>query len=147
MTTVLAAFIPIVGSVIVAALTYLFAKKKEREAEIRREKLEHDKAFAVSLSGVLAGESTDEGQISFATASNNLDLIASQEVLQKLQAFQAEIKITNPSPERGKHDKLMSELFLAMRKDLNVSPEDDPATFTVGLWAAGVKPAKPWGRS
>lgn len=130
------------GAFALAVTTYWLTKKREREAELRREKLEHYKDFVTSLSGVISGESTPEGQRAFSRACNKLNLVAPQSVLVALQAFQQEIKVTNSSKSTERHDKLMSELFYEIRKDLGVSPEDNVDTFRVGLWAAGVPPTE-----
>lgn len=53
----------IVGIIIPTAtafLAYYFTKNKEREAELRKEKLEHYKNFMLCLTGILEGESSDE---------------------------------------------------------------------------------------
>lgn len=128
------------GAIALAGATYWFTKKREREAELRREKLEHYKDFVASLSGVISGESTPEGQRAFSRACNKLNLVAPQSVLRALQAFQQEIKTTNASRSSECHDKLMSALFYEIRKDLGISPGDNEATFKFGLWAAGVPP-------
>jgi hypothetical protein len=129
------------GAVVLAGASYWFTKKREREAELRKEKLEHYKDFVSSLSGIISGESTAEGQRAFSRACNRLNLVAPQGVLEALQAFQQEIKVSNKGRSNSRHDQLMSELFFQIRKDLGVSPVDDPSTFRVGLWAAGVPPS------
>lgn len=125
------------GAIVLAGATYWLTKQREREAELRKEKLEHYKEFAVSLSGIISGEDTPDGQRFFALACNKLNLVAPQPVLEALQAFQQETKRSNPSPGRERHDKLMSALFYEMRKDLGISPKDNSETFQVGLWASG----------
>jgi len=125
------------GAIALAGASYWFTKKREREAELRKEKLEHYKEFAASLSGIISGEGTPEGQRAFARACNKLNLVAPQPVLAALQEFQQEIKTSNPGRSDEKHNELISKLFLEIRKDLNVSPEDSPQTFKVRLWASG----------
>jgi hypothetical protein len=129
------------GAVVLAGATYWFTKKRERDAEIRKEKLEHYKEFSLSLSGVVDGDATPEGHRAFAKASNKLNLIAPQSVLGALHAFQDEIRLTNKNPNRAKHDSLLSNLYYEMRRDLGISPKDNPQTFRVGLWASGQPPA------
>ena len=123
-----------------AGATYWFTKQREREAELRKEKLEHYKDFVASLSGTISGETTPQGQKAFASACNKLMLVAPQAVIEALQKFQQEIKVSNPNKSQDRHDQLMSQLFYAIRKDLGVSPTDDVRSFQVGLWASGVKP-------
>ena len=129
------------GAVVLAGASYWFTKKREREAELRKEKLEHYKDFVASLSGIISGEGTPEGQRAFARACNKLNLVAPQSVLSALQLFQQEIKVGNSSKSQGQHDKLMSALFLEIRKDLGVSPTDNENTFKAWLWASGAPPA------
>ena len=136
------AIIATAGALVLAAATYWFTKKGERDAELRKEKLEHYKEFTLSLSGIISEESTPEGQKAFSIACNKLNLVAPQSVLQALQAFQVEIKISNPNKSLEKHDELMSRLFYEMRKDLGIVPEDEEANFKIGLWSSGVKPEK-----
>jgi hypothetical protein len=83
--------------------------------------------------------STAEGQLAFSVACNNLNLVAPQKVLEALQLFQNEIKISNPDRIRENHDRLLSKLFLAMREDLNIRPPDEPNSFVIRIWASGIK--------
>lgn len=137
---VVTAIIAASGAIALAGATYWFTKKREREAELRKEKLEHYKEFVASLSGIISGESTDESQRAFSRACNKLNLVAPQPVLQALQSFQQEIKVANQGRSNARHDELMSKLFYEVRRDLGVSPSDEKSTFRVGLWAAGVPP-------
>lgn len=136
---ILTALITVFGGVFVAGATYWFTKQRERDAELRREKLEHYKEFVASLSGVISGEGTPDGQRAFARASNKLMLIAPQSVIEALRAFQEEIKVSNP--ESGKHHaERISRLFYEIRRDLKTRPADKLETFEVGLWSSGVPP-------
>jgi len=138
-TTIIAAS----GAIVLAGATYWFTKKREREAELRKEKLEHYKDFVASLSGIISGEATQESQRSFARACNRLNLIAPQAVVRALQEFQQEIKVSNHDKSNERHDRLMSKLFYEMRKDLQVTPRDKNESFVFGLWASGVQSNKP----
>ncbi len=142
-TEIVTALIAASGAVILAGTTYWFTKKRERDAELRKEKLEHYKDFVASLSGIISGEATPEGQRTFSSACNRLNLIAPQSVVKALQDFQQEIKVSNPSPTKERHDQLMSKLFIEMRKDLQVTPIDKDVSFVFGLWAAGVTSSEP----
>jgi hypothetical protein len=125
------------GALLLAGSTYWFTKKREREAELRKEKLDHYKTFVASLSGIMTNEGTPEGQRAFARASNNLNLVAPQSVIEALQRFQHEIRASNKSRNRSRHDELLSALFYEIRKDLQVSPKDKEESFQIGLWAVG----------
>ncbi|HET7161212.1 MAG TPA: hypothetical protein VFI32_00880 [Rhodanobacteraceae bacterium] len=126
------------GAAVLAVITYGLTKKREREADLRKERLAHYKDFVASLSGIISGEDTPDGQKAFAKACNNLNLIAPQSVIQALQAFQSEIRMSNPTPSRERHDLLLSRLLYTMRKDLGVWPKDSE-DFQVGIWASGVR--------
>ena len=121
---VVTALIAASGAVILAGATYWLTKKREREAELRKEKLEHYKDFVASLSGIISGEGTPDGNRAFARACNKLNLVAPQSIVKSLQDFQQEIKVSNSAPSKDRHDALMSVMFREMRKDLQIIPKD-----------------------
>src|SRR5690606_3112348 len=94
--------------------------------------------FVASLSGIVTGEDTPDGQRAFARACNNLNLVAPQPVIQALQLFQDEIRVSNSNQSRERHDQLLSRLLYEIRKDLGVWPKDSQ-DFKVGIWASGVR--------
>ena len=141
--SIVTALIAALGGIVAAAASYWFTKQREREAEWRKEKLVHYKAFVESLSGILEGESTPDGQRAFAKTGNNLLLVAPQSVIQLLNELRNEIKTSNPSKSLDRHDQLLAALLLAIRKNLGISPADDLASFEVLLWASGVKASSP----
>jgi len=131
------------GAFALAGASYWFTKQRERDAELRKEKLEHYKDFVSSLSGIISGEGTPDGQRTFSRACNKLNLVAPQAVIDALQLFQQQIKIGNDRRSNEQHDRLMSKLFYEIRRDLKITPRDRESTFRVGLWASGVPPAEP----
>ncbi|HEY8027265.1 MAG TPA: hypothetical protein VIF60_22170 [Burkholderiaceae bacterium] len=137
---IVTALIATSGAILLAAFTYWSTKKREREAEIRKEKLEHYKEFVASLSGIVLGESTPDDQRAFSRACNKLNLVAPQIVIKALQGFQQEITVSNESRSQDRHDILMSRLFFEMRKDLGITPKDADSDFIFELWAAGIRP-------
>lgn len=136
------ALITVGGATILAVVTYGLTKKREREAVLRAERLAHYKDFVVSLSGIVVSEDTPDGQRAFAKACNNLSLVAPQSVIQALQAFQEEIRASNPCHSRERHDQLFSKLLYEIRLDLGVWPKDSQ-DFKVGIWASGVRTGEP----
>jgi hypothetical protein len=137
---VVTALIAVSGAIALAGTTYWFTKKRERDAELRKEKLEHYKDFVASLSGIVSSEGTPDEHRAFARACNKLNLVAPQAVVKALQDFQQEIKVSNSQRSDERHDKLMSKLFFEMRKDLQITPKDEDSSFLFGLWASGVRP-------
>jgi hypothetical protein len=136
---VVTASISAASALLVAVAGYYLTKKRERDAEWRKEKLGYYKTLVSSLSTILEGESSPEGQIAFAKSCNDLLLFAPQSVIVALQAFQDQIRESNVNKSRERHDQLLSKLLIEMRRDLGVKPQDDPTTFRVMLWASGVK--------
>lgn len=136
---VLAALIGLISSVVAAVIAYWTTKRREREAEWRKEKLGYYKTLIESLSGIVEGDSTPEGHRLFARATNNLLLFAPETVLAALQAFRDEIRISNPRRSRERHDELLAVLLFAIRRDIGVTPSDDPTTFKAVLWAPAPK--------
>ena len=128
----------LLGSIVVAAFTYWFTKRREREAEWRKEKLVYYKAFIESMSGIVEGDATPDGHRYFAKTTNNLLLFAPQAVIEALNAFRSEISVANSNRSRAMHDKLFGELLLAIRRDIGVRPTDNFATFKPILWTSGV---------
>ncbi len=128
------------SSVIAAALAYWFTKRREQDAERRREKLAYYKAFIESFSGAVEGDDTPEGHVLYAKTTNNLLLFAPQSVIEAVDAFRSANAISNKEHwSKDRHDKLLAELLLAIRKDVGVCPVNSAATFKAGLWASGVR--------
>lgn len=120
----------------VAVVGYWFTKKREREAELRKERLDHYKELVSSLSDILEGDNNFQGQKRFAVACNNLNLVAPVSVLKALQGFQDETKSSNPGRTLERHDQLLSLLLVEMRRDLNISLGDEPELM-FRLWSPG----------
>lgn len=136
-TPILVAVISAAASVTVAAVTFFFTKRKEREAEWRKQKLEHYRELLDALSGVVGTDSTPEAQRRWARATNTIGLVASQQVLLALRQFQDAIARSNPNPSQKTHDQALNKLMLAIRADLDITPTDDPTTFSFRLWCSG----------
>lgn len=138
---VLTSVISAAGALLVAVAGYVFTKRAERESKWREEKLAHYKEFVASLSGIIDNEGTPDGQVRFARACNDILLFAPQRVIEALDQFRDEIRVSNASKSLERHDALLTRLLRAIRKDLGVRPADT-ATFRARLWASGV-PSRP----
>lgn len=137
-TPFIAPLLGLFGSILVAVFTYWSTKKRERDAEWRKEKIVYYKSFVESLSGIVEGNEIPEGHKLYAKATNNLLLFAPQSVIEALNAFRLENSVSNKDRSQEKHDALLAALLLAVRQDIGVHPADDPATFKPILWAAGI---------
>lgn len=143
--TVVVATIGLVGSLAAVVLTYWSTKRRDREAEWRKEKLAYYKSFVESMSGIVEGDASPEGHRLFAKATNSLLLFAPQSVIEALNAFRSEIRVSNPGRSQEQHDTLLAELLMAIRRDVGVSPADNAATFKPILWASGAREDAPRG--
>ncbi|MDA8517764.1 hypothetical protein [Citrobacter sp. Igbk 16] len=123
-------------ALVVAVVSYWFTIKCDREAELRKERLDHYKELVSSLSDILEGCNNFQGQKRFALACNNLNLVAPASVIKALQGFQDETKSNNPSRTLERYDELLSLLLIEMRRDLNISPSGESASM-FRLWALG----------
>lgn len=133
-TSVIIAVISAASSVIAAVLSYFFSRKRELEGEWRNQKLVHYKELLAALSdAAIHGINHDKAQERFANAFNTIALVAPDSVIKSLLAFHDEIRDSNPNPSLEKHDQLLAELVLSIRKDIGVSPNDAPETFRFRL--------------
>lgn len=137
MQSIVIALISAAVSVALAALGYVLSKKKEREADWRRKKLEIYHQLFDSISGIVEGDATPEGQRAYARACNTIGLIASPEVISALQRFQICAK---PEHSHG-HDQALTDLLRAVRKDMGL-PLPDNMEVTYKLWASGANKQK-----
>jgi hypothetical protein len=114
----------------VAALSYLFAKRRERDAEWRKLKLDHYKEFVSALSGVVGERSNAATQARFSDAINAMVLVAPPPVLRALYAFHDEVRVGNKSRSQDGHDRTLKALLEDIRRDVHPStPDDSGITF------------------
>ncbi len=125
-----ATFVAIISAataIAVAALTYIFAKRRERESDWRRLKLDHYKEFVAALSGVVGERSTPANQGRYADAVNAMTLVAPPSALRALYAFQDEVRFSNPTKSAQGHDEKLSALLREIRRDIHPTQPDDGA--------------------
>ena len=115
-TAVLAAMVSGVVALVAAAVTYVLTKKRDREAEWRKLKLDYYRELVAAISGIVGRRSTPPAQARFADALNNLILVAPKEVILKLYAFWDEIR--EKELDKTRHDELLSDLIRAIRRDI-----------------------------
>lgn len=138
-TPVIVAIISAAAGIATAAISFFLTKKKERETEWRKLKLEHYREFLDALNGIVGTDSNPDNQRRWAKSTNTIGLVASQTVLLALWKFQDAISQHNQNRSREEHDKRLNELILAIRADLGVTPKDNPELFSFHLWCSGVK--------
>ena len=146
---VIAALLGTIGAVIVGILssflTYRYTRKVRLEAEWRIDKLYQYRELMSALSGIVNSidkEDHDNAVREYAKATNMVSLVASQKVIGLL----AELPIAlnrlkadkTAEADRKAKDKIRI-LILELRKDLKITPEDDPNTFSFTLLRASPK--------
>ncbi len=142
-TPITVAIISAAAAIGVSTITFYLTKKKEREADWRRYKVEQYKEFITALSGIVGGDSTPDGQRRFALACNTTQLLASQKVIQALRDFRSEIDASNVNTSRERHDTLLSRLVSEIRMGIKLPGKQDTADFEASLWCSGVASSGP----
>ncbi|WP_417433363.1 hypothetical protein [Kiloniella sp.] len=136
---VLISIISASAAIVVAAFTYWATKQREREAEWRKEKLGHYKDYFAALAANVGAHSSHESSKRYAIAFNTVGLFASQEVINCLHNYQYLTRLQADKVPRDEHDKLLTELVLAIRKDLKLKPKDDVSSFKYMVIESGKK--------
>jgi hypothetical protein len=126
-----------IAALVTAALTYAFTKRREREADWRKLKLDMYREFAIAMAGMAEGDAGGEERTRFNLACNSLHLIASKHTVDALEAFRYEIRASNVNRSSDEHDRLLSRLFWEIRRDLGDVPTEHPEDFKVKLYTSG----------
>lgn len=130
--TIFTAVLSAASAIAVASLTYWLTKRREREVDWRRFKLEHYRAYITALSGVTQTTNSPENQRRYADAVNNLALVAPPDALRALYALQDELRADNPHASQETHDAKLSGLLRAIRRDVQPStPADEGLVFRI----------------
>jgi hypothetical protein len=132
--TIIVAVVSASATIFAAALTFYLTKSHELAVQLRNEKLNHYKVLFASLSDLAVdGTNKNDANMRFALAVNTIGLAAPQYVINALMAFHDEVKFSNPQQSQGRHDKLLNDLVLAIRKDIGLAKGDDVGTFKFHL--------------
>ena len=134
-TNVIIVAISSVTAIVVAAFTYYAAKQREREAEWRREKLAHYKDYFAALAETIGLNVSEDARARYCIAFNTVGLFASQDVIKSLHAYQEITRLPYAEVPADEHDRRLTNLVLAVRRDLRLRPEDDAATFSFQMIA------------
>jgi hypothetical protein len=132
--TVVVALITVPGSIIGAALSFYLTKRHERMMEWQREKINHYKVLLTAISDLAMDETDkDDANFRFALASNTIALVAPQPVIAALMNFHNEVRFSNKHRSDEKHDKLLINLLLEIRRDIGLKSKDDIDSFNYHL--------------
>jgi hypothetical protein len=122
---ILSVVIPAGTALAAAALTYVFGKLRDREAEWRKLKLDHYKEYVAALSGVIGQRATDASQTRYSDAANFMTLVAPPDVMRAFYSFQDEIGSSNQNRSKQRYDDALTALFRAVRRDVHPKTPDD----------------------
>jgi len=134
-TSVIIVAISSMTAIIVAALSYYTTKQREREAEWRKEKLAHYKDYFAALAETIGPHVADDARARYCIAFNTVGLFASQDVIKSLHAYQEVTRLPYTEVPIAEHDKRLTTLVLAVRRDLKLRPDDDVGTFSFHMIA------------
>lgn len=125
---------------LVAVFTFYLTKRHEIKAEWQKQKLNHYKVLISSISDLAVdGTDKEKANMHFALAANTIALVAPQYVISALMAFHDHVKFTNPNKSQEKHDQLLKELLLTIRKDIGLAKKDNLKTFDFHLIGSAPK--------
>jgi len=137
---IIVAIISAATALLASALTFYLTKQKEREAEWRKQKLDHYKEFMAALNGIAAKEARAEDRIRFAEAANNIWLIGSPDVLVTLRAYLLETAKPANRRDYTEHDRALTSLIVEVRKDIGLSGASPVNDFI--LWSTSPREKK-----
>jgi len=132
---IIVAIISAAAGLTASAFTFFLTKKKEREAEWRKLKLDRYGALLMAASDLAADKR--DGR-SFARAANDANLVASPEVLATLRAFVE--CVSNPAMTVDMQDQVFTALMHAIRADLGMSPVNGVESLKLKLLVGGKAP-------
>ena len=111
----------------VAVATYAFSRRRDREADWRKARLEHYREFIAALSGITGRRALAADQVRYSNAVNSLTLVAPASVLRVLYDFQDEIGPRNLNKSPDSHDAAIANLLRELRCDIHPAAPDDHA--------------------
>lgn len=140
-TSVLVSIITATSSLLLASLTYFFTRRQQIIADWRQEKVHHYTNLLGSLSDLAVdGTDKDDANSRFARYVNTICLVAPTNVIEAVMAFHNEVKFSNPDKSVERHDKLLSELMVAIREDIGLSRKQSKTGLQFHLIGAKAPP-------
>lgn len=142
-TQLLVAIIAGCVTIVTVTLGYGLSKRKDREDERRKLKIQHYEEFTKALSQTVVSRvpqgviDTKQAQQKFADTINTLIVVASPEVVIAVYNLLDEISESNKNKSSDNHDRLLTELIKAIREDIGVSNKGFEPEFRFHLRSAG----------
>ena len=122
--------VPALAGLIALWLKSVFEGRKERETQRRNGQANHYKKLLFAISDTTSRDTDAVRRLG--VAINTIGLVAPQDVVNAAMDFHV---ATRPDAQCSDavHDEALKKLVLAIRKDLNIRPKDDPLTFKYHL--------------
>jgi hypothetical protein len=141
---IIVAIIAAAATITVAVISFFLNENAKRKTEWQQKKFGHYQKLLLAISELAVdGRNKPRANQDFSTASNTIVLIASQEVITTLMLFHDEIKWENRDSFSSKrHDKLLQDLILAIRRDVGLSKKDVATEFNFHLIGSNFSKSK-----
>lgn len=152
MDTTITVISAIVIAIVSSYVTNWFTRRTRLEAEWRIDKIRHYRELLDSITEVMSlPENFDEVHRRYARVCNAVILIAPQKVTDILfEFYKGQQDRFFKDPDDGLEDNfitdqkiLLKRLVLAIRKDMRITPRDDPDTFKFKLRAPTLSESEP----
>jgi len=129
-TAIVVALIALATSIIVTALSAYLSKMSEIKVEWQRKKIVHYQKLLTAMSDMaMQGRDQVDAKTRFSEAVNTITLIAGQPVIAALMELCDFIMISNHSKTQERHNELIRNLMLEIRKDIGLIKNDDEHSF------------------
>jgi hypothetical protein len=106
------------SAAVAAVLPYVLTKRRERETDWRKVKLDLYREYIAALSGIVEGRETEEGHIRYVDAVNTITLVASPAVMEALYAFLDYTTSRSVNKSIEQHDENWTNLINAIHRDI-----------------------------
>jgi hypothetical protein len=127
--TLLVGIISAVTALTVAVAGYRLNRRRDRDLDWRKLRLEHYSAYLSALSGITGRRSTPEAQAQYADAFNSLVLVAPAPVLEALYAFHEEQRTNNPARTPQGYERCHNALIRELRRDIHPNLRESQLRF------------------
>lgn len=119
-TEILIALLGILTAIITASLSFVFNKKNQITFRERQIKEQYYLEYINSISYNVIAQNVEEAKNKLSDIHNKLLLIGSSDVVNSMEQFHGYLQKNKNNSENSydEHDKLLTNLILAMRKDL-----------------------------
>lgn len=132
-STIVVVLIAMAASIVVPSITFFLTKKKEREVEWRKLRVEQYKELMDAMSNVAGESPSAESRKRLALTANQVGLFASPAVLRQMTRLLNAVAAGSGDNQ----DEIITSLIHAIRTDLKVPDAGSHEDIQLRLWGAG----------